>query len=340
MYPDELKEAFVGMGEKAFRASQVFSWLHEKYVSSYERMTNIPLSLREKLEKDYPLVTLKKADERISRDGTRKYLFMLPDGNVIESVWMQYHHGNSVCISSQAGCSMGCAFCASTIGGKIRDLTASEMLEQIYRITEMTGERVSNIVVMGTGEPFDNYDNLIRFIKIITDPKGLNISRRGITVSTCGLVPEMYRFADDNTGATLAVSLHAPDNEKRKRLMPVARKYEIHEVAEAAKNYYEKTGRRVTFEYALIKGMNDSGRDAEKLAELLKDHPCHVNLIPVNPVKERNMEPPTHAETVIFQNKLEKYGINVTIRRGIAGDINGACGQLRRSFISEKTPGL
>jgi len=339
-YLTELKDLLTAMGEKPFRAGQLFSWMHKKHVSSYDQMTDLSGTLREKLAKQYPLVTLAKAEELVSKDGTRKYLFALPDGNVIESVWMQYHHGNSVCISSQAGCAMGCAFCASTIGGKVRDLTASEMLEQIYRITELTGERVSNIVVMGTGEPFDNYDNLIRFIRLVTGERGLNISRRNITVSTCGLVPEMRRFAEDDTGATLAVSLHAPNDGKRRKLMPVARKYAIEDVAAAAKYYFEKTGRRVTFEYALIKGVNDSDEDAYELSLLLKGNPCHINLIPVNPVKERGFEAPKRSEIVNFQNKLEKYGINVTIRRGIAGDINGACGQLRKSFISFGTPRL
>lgn len=340
MYKNELKDVLQEMGEKAFRASQIFQWLHQKHISEYAGMRNIPKALCEKLSEKYPLVTLEKAEELVSRDGTRKYLFALPDGNVIESVWMQYHHGNSVCISSQAGCAMGCVFCASTIGGKVRDLTASEMLEQIYRITDLTGERVSNVVVMGTGEPFDNYDNLIRFIRLLTDAEGLSISRRNITVSTCGLVPEMKRFADEDTGVTLAVSLHAPNDLKRKKIMPVAKKYSVGEVTDAAKYYFEKTGRRVTFEYALIKDVNASEEDAKELAALLKGLHCHVNLIPVNPVKERGLCPPERAETVNFQNKLEKYGINVTIRRGIAGDINGACGQLRKGFISDRTPRL
>ncbi len=269
------------------------------------------------------------------KDGTRKYLFMLQDGNVIESVWMKYHHGNSVCISSQVGCAMGCRFCASTIGGKVRSLKASEMLEQIYKIGRLTGERVSNIVVMGTGEPFDNYDEIVRFIRLITDENGANISIRNITVSTCGLVPEMYRFAEEKLPVTLAVSLHASNDETRRSLMPVANRYTIKEVVDAAKNYYDKTGRRVTFEYALVRGGNDSKEDAENLCRILKGFPCHVNLIPVNPVTERSFRPTQREETVNFQNKLEKNRINVTIRREMGSDINGACGQLRKSYIAK-----
>jgi 23S rRNA (adenine2503-C2)-methyltransferase len=336
MYLDELKSVMAQLGEKTFRAAQLFSWLHEKQVESYDKMTNISAALRQKLSDGFPLVTLKQADCLVSKkDGTRKYLFELPDGNVIESVLMKYHHGNSVCISSQVGCSMGCAFCASTIGGKVRDLSASEMLEQIYRIKKLTGERVSNIVVMGSGEPFDNYENLIRFIRLASDEKGMNISARNITVSTCGIVPKMYEFAEEKLPVTLAVSLHASNDEERRQLMPIAKKYSVDEVVRAAKNYFETTGRRVTFEYALVAGKNISEADADRLAKLLKGFPCHINLIPVNPVNERKFAPPQGDETVKFQNKLEKNRINVTIRREMGGDINGACGQLRKSYISK-----
>ena len=336
MYLDELKELFVSLGEKPFRAKQVFSWLHEKNAGSYDEMTNIPDKLKMLLKERYPITVLKEEDCLVSkRDGTRKYLFMLQDGNVIESVWMKYHHGNSVCISSQVGCAMGCRFCASTIGGKVRSLKASEMLEQIYKIGRLTGERVSNIVVMGTGEPFDNYDEIVRFIRLITDENGANISIRNITVSTCGLVPEMYRFAEEKLPVTLAVSLHASNDETRRSLMPVANRYTIKEVVDAAKNYYDKTGRRVTFEYALVRGGNDSKEDAENLCRILKGFPCHVNLIPVNPVTERSFRPTQREETVNFQNKLEKNRINVTIRREMGSDINGACGQLRKSYIAK-----
>lgn len=338
MYADELTALLEKLGEKSFRAKQIFSWLHEKNVCSYEEMTNISDKLKNTLKKEYPIASLLEVDCLTSkRDGTRKFLFELSDGNVIESVWMKYHHGNSVCISSQVGCAMGCRFCASTIGGKLRSLAASEMLEQIYKIKRITGERISNIVIMGTGEPFDNYENLIRFIRLVTDENGLNISIRNITVSTCGLVPQMYRFAEEKLPVTLAVSLHASNDETRKKLMPIANRYTIKEVVDAARNYYEKTGRRVTFEYALVRGQNDSEKTAEELSAVLRGFPCHVNLIPVNPVTERNFKPTHHEETVNFQNKLEKNRINVTIRREMGGDINGACGQLRKSYIAKST---
>ncbi len=337
LFPDEIKELVKEMGEKPFRAVQLFEWLHQRRVTSYEDMTNLPAVFRQRLSEQYPITVLRKADCLISKkDGTRKYLFELQDGNVIESVFMKYHHGNSVCISSQVGCAMGCRFCASTIGGKLRNLKASEMLEQIYRIQEDTGERISNIVVMGTGEPFDNYEQLIRFIRLVTNEKGLNISVRNITVSTCGIVPKMYEFAKEKLAVTLAVSLHASNDETRKKLMPIANKYTIAEVIAAAKNYYDVTGRRVTFEYALAAGENDSDNDAAQLSKILRNFPCHVNLIPVNPVDERDFKPTHHEETLKFQNKLEKNRINVTIRREMGSDINGACGQLRKSYIDRK----
>ena len=269
-------------------------------------------------------------------DGTRKYLFALEDGNVIESVWMRYQHGNSVCISSQVGCRMGCRFCASTIGGRVRSLKASEMLEQVYQIQRLTGERVSHVVVMGTGEPLDNYDHLVRFVKLVSSPEGLCISQRNLTVSTCGLVPEMYKLAEEGFAITLALSLHAPNDEKRRELMPVANKYSMEEVIGACRNYFEKTGRRITFEYALAGGNNDSDEDAGELARLLSGLNCHVNLIPINPVKERNFVRSDKKVIVNFQNKLEKYGINVTIRREMGSDIDGACGQLRKSYLDNQ----
>ncbi len=333
MLPAELKALVEEMGEKPFRAGQLFSWLHEKQAVSYEEMTNLSAAFRGKLAAQYPLTVLKEADCLISRkDGTRKFLFELQDGNVIESVFMPYSFGNSVCISSQVGCAMGCAFCASTIGGKVRNLAASEMLEQVYRIRNLTQSRISHIVVMGTGEPFDNYEQLVRFIRLVTDEKGSNLSIRNITVSTCGLVPQMLAFAKEGLPVTLAVSLHASSDEIRRKLMPVANRYSISEVLDAAKQYFQATGRRVTFEYALAAGENDSDEDAARLAKLLKGFPCHVNLIPVNPVKERSFCPTKQEETVKFQNKLEKNRINVTIRREMGSDINGACGQLRKSY--------
>lgn len=333
----ELRAYLTSIGEKSFRADQIYGWMHRQLVTSYDDMKNIPQSLREKLKEQMPLTALKAADVLTSGiDGTQKYLFELSDGNLIESVLMKYKHGNSVCISSQAGCRMGCRFCASTIGGLNRCLLPSEMLDQVYRIQTLTGQRVSNVVVMGTGEPLDNYDHLLRFIHLLTGPEGLNISQRSITVSTCGIVPGILRLADENLEITLALSLHASTQEKRESLMPVAKKYEIHEVLNACRYYFEKTGRRVTFEYALVGGVNDSEQDAEQLHRLLGNGNFHINLIPVNPVKERSYVQPDRTAVLAFQKKLEKYGINVTIRREMGRDINGACGQLRRSRLAQK----
>ena len=333
----ELRAYLTSIGEKSFRADQIYGWMHRQLVTSYDDMKNIPQSLREKLKEQMPLTALKAADVLTSGiDGTQKYLFELSDGNLIESVLMKYKHGNSVCISSQAGCRMGCRFCASTIGGLNRCLLPSEMLDQVYRIQTLTGQRVSNVVVMGTGEPLDNYDHLLRFIHLLTGPEGLNISQRSITVSTCGIVPGILRLADENLEITLALSLHASTQEKRESLMPVAKKYEIHEVLNACRYYFEKTGRRVTFEYALVGGVNDGEQDAEQLHRLLGNGNFHINLIPVNPVKERSYVQPDRTAVLAFQKKLEKYGINVTIRREMGRDINGACGQLRRSRLAQK----
>ncbi len=335
MFQNELEEAVLAAGEKAYRARQLFSWLHEKHAPSYEKMTNLPAAFRARLAEEYPLTTLRQVRRLISaKDRTEKYLFALPDGNVIESVLMRHDYGNSVCVSSQAGCAMGCRFCASTRNGLIRSLTASEMLEQVYRVEEISGERVSHVVVMGMGEPFMNYDSTVRFIRLLNDPKGAGISQRNITVSTCGLVPEMRRFAEEGLAVTLAVSLHAADDTVRKSLMPVANRYTVREVVEAAKYYFDRTGRRVSFEYALVRDVNDSDADVKKLASLLKGFPCHVNLIPVNTVTESGLARPGSAETADFHKKLEKYGINVTIRKEMGSDIDGACGQLRNSFLA------
>ena len=334
LYEDELKERMVSLGEKPFKGKQVFEWLHKKTVGSYGEMTNLSLNLRNKLEEQEPLVCLEPVEVQTSKiDGTQKYLFRLRDGNVIESVWMKYKHGNSVCISSQVGCRMGCRFCASTIGGLTRNLLPSEMLYQVYRIQEMTGERVSNVVVMGTGEPMDNYDNLLRFIRILSDEKGQNISQRNLTVSTCGIVPRIRQLAEEELTITLALSLHAPTDEKRRELMPIAYKYSLTEVISACKYYFEKTGRRLTFEYSLVGGKNDSEADARELAALIGGLNCHVNLIPVNPIKERNFVQLDKKVIENYKNKLEKYRINVTIRREMGRDIDGACGQLRKKYI-------
>ena len=260
-------------------------------------------------------------------------MFALSDGNVIESVLMRYKHGNSVCISSQVGCRMGCRFCASTLDGKVRNLRASEMLDQIYRIGADIGERISNVVVMGTGEPLDNYDNLLKFIELLTDENGLNISQRNLTISTCGIVPKMRELAERKLQITLALSLHASSQEKRLRLMPIANKYDISEVLEACRYYFEQTKRRVTFEYSLVNGVNDTAEDAKELTALVKGMNCHINLIPVNPIKERDYVQPSSERVRDFKNKLEKNGINVTIRREMGRDIDGACGQLRKRYI-------
>lgn len=334
---DELINWCEQIGEKKFRAAQIYDWLHVKIVDSFDEMTNLSKNLRQKLNDNCECISLKMIDVQISKiDGTRKYLFELPDNNVIESVWMKYKHGNSVCISSQVGCRMGCRFCASTLDGLVRGIKPSEMLEQIYQIQKHTGERVSNVVVMGTGEPFDNYDNLIKFIKMLTDEHGLHISQRNLTVSTCGIVPNIKRFADEEFSVTLALSLHASNNEKRKSLMPVANKYNLDEILEACDYFYDKTGRRVTFEYSLVGGVNDTDEDAKELISMLKGKNCHINLIPVNPIKEREYVQSDKKVIENFKNKLEKSGINVTIRREMGRDIDGACGQLRKRYMQSK----
>lgn len=331
---EELQEEMLAIGEKGFRSRQIYSWIHEKLVDDFEEMTNLPKTLRQKLESAYEIRRVEMEKRQISKiDGTNKFLFCLKDGNMVESVLMKYKHGNSVCISSQVGCRMGCRFCASTLDGLERNLTPSEMLRQVYQIQKITGERVSNIVIMGTGEPLDNYDNFLKFIHMVSDEHGLNISQRNITASTCGIVPNIRRLAEEKLQITLALSLHGSKQEKRRSLMPVANKYELHEVLEACDYYFEKTGRRITFEYSLVHGVNDTPEDAKELMGILKDRNCHLNLIPVNPIKERNYEKPDKKSAENFKNKLEKNGINVTIRREMGSDIDGACGQLRRKTM-------
>ncbi len=331
---EELQEEMLAIGEKGFRSRQIYSWIHEKLVDDFEEMTNLPKALRQKLEAAYEIRRVEMEKRQISKiDRTNKFLFCLKDGNMVESVLMKYKHGNSVCISSQVGCRMGCRFCASTLDGLERNLTPSEMLRQVYQIQKITGERVSNIVIMGTGEPLDNYDNFLKFIHMVSDEHGLNISQRNITASTCGIVPNIRRLAEEKLQITLALSLHGSNQEKRRSLMPVANKYELHEVLEACDYYFEKTGRRITFEYSLVHGVNDTPEDAKELMGILKDRNCHLNLIPVNPIKERNYEKPDKKSAENFKNKLEKNGINVTIRREMGSDIDGACGQLRRKTM-------
>ncbi len=333
---DELTEYMDSLGEKPFRAKQLYEWIHVHLARDYDEMTNLSKTLRSRLKEEAGLTTLKPVDIQISKeDGTRKYLFALPDGNMVESVLMRYEHGISVCISSQVGCKMGCRFCASTIDGFLRNLTPSEMLDQIYAISRDVNERVSNVVVMGTGEPLDNYDNLLRFIRLITDDNGLNISQRNITVSTCGLVPRIYDLAEEKLTITLALSLHAPTQEKREQIMPVAKTYVINKVVDAMKHYCDVTGRRITYEYTLIAGVNDSDEDAEKLSGLIGSKLSHVNLIPVNPIRERSYNSTTDKGVLRFKKKLEKNAINVTIRREMGRDIDGACGQLRRRHMKE-----
>lgn len=332
MYLDELTDYVKAIGLPAFRAKQLFSWMHEKYVGDTDSMTNLTKDMREKIKED-GFVVLKEETRQVSKkDGTVKFLFKLHDGQMIETVFMRYSYGNSICISSQAGCRMGCRFCASTIGGLVRNLSASEMLEQVYATMRLTGERISNIVIMGTGEPLDNYDNVIRFIRLITDEKGYNLSMRNITMSTCGIVPKIDELADEKLAITLAISLHAPNDEKRRSLMPIAEKYSIKEIIDACKRYFDITGRRISFEYSLVKGQNDSKEDALELAELLKGQNCHVNLIPVNSIEERNFEKGDNNSIQNFKLVLEKNSINVTIRRSVGSDIDAACGQLRRKY--------
>ena len=333
---EELQKELERLGEKPFRAKQIYEWLHVKLADRFDEMTNLSVKLREKLAEEYDIFPVQMAERQQSKlDGTNKFLFRLYDGNMVESVLMRYKHGNSVCISSQAGCRMGCVFCASTIGGLKRNLSASEMLGQIYQIQKIIGERVSNVVIMGTGEPLDNYNNFLKCIHILTDEHGLNISQRNVTVSTCGIVPKILELAEERLQITLALSLHGSTQEKRRKLMPVANKYELGEVLSALDTYFKKTGRRVTFEYSLVHEVNDTDEDAKELSELLAPRNCHLNLIPVNPVKERSFQRPSRKSALNFKNKLEKSGINVTIRREMGSDIDGACGQLRRRYEEE-----
>ena len=326
---DELKD-------KKFRTKQIYDWMHVKLVQNFDDMLNLSKDLRSRLNEMATLCPLEIVDCLISEiDGTRKYLFRLEDGSIIESVLMKYKHGNSVCISSQVGCRMGCRFCASTLLGLERNLTTAEMLGQIYAIQKDTGERVSNIVIMGTGEPLDNYDSVVRFLHMISDEKGLNISQRNITLSTCGLVPEIYRLADEHLQITLAISLHASNNEKRESMMPIAKRYSIDELLKACRYYYDTNGRRLTFEYSLASGVNDSPEDAKALAGLLRGFMWHVNLIPINPVEERSYVQSNRKSIMNFKNDLEKYGGNVTIRREMGRDIQAACGQLRRRYMTQ-----
>ncbi|MDO4488751.1 MAG: 23S rRNA (adenine(2503)-C(2))-methyltransferase RlmN [Eubacteriales bacterium] len=333
----ELTDELLSIGEKKFRAKQIYEWIHKKKAVSFDEMTNLSKDLREKLSASYRVTVMNPEKVLISKlDGTRKYIFSLYDDNVIESVFMRYKHGNSVCISSQVGCRMGCTFCASTIDGCVRNLSAAEMLAQIYRIEKDTGERVSNVVIMGSGEPLDNYDEAVRFIRLVSDSDGNDMSARNITLSTCGLVPEILRLADEGLPVTLALSLHAPSQELRENIMPIARAYKLEDVLSACRTYFEKTGRRLSFEYSVVKGVNDSREHAQKLANLIRGMHGHVNLIPVNPVEETGYESPDRESVEEFRKILEEQKINATIRREMGRDINSACGQLRRRHLNDK----
>ena len=334
---EELQEEMLAIGEKGFRSRQIYSWIHEKLVDDFEEMTNLPKTLRQKLEAAYEIRRVEMEKRQISKiDGTNKFLFCLKDGNMVESVLMKYKHGNSVCISSQVGCRMGCRFCASTLDGLERNLTPSEMLRQVYQIQKITGERVSNIVIMGTGEPLDNYDNFLKFIHMVSDEHGLNISQRNITISTCGIVPKIRELAEKHLQITLAISLHSPNDEMRRGLMPIAMKYSIDELLDACHYYFKETNRRMTFEYSLVAGVNDQPAHALELASRLKGFPCHVNLIPVNPIKERDFKQSMPQSVMEFKKILEKNRVNVTIRREMGADINAACGQLRRKKLQSR----
>lgn len=337
---EELQEWVVANGEKAFRAGQIFEWLYEKRVKTYDEMTNLPKGLREKLAANFLLTTLSTIIKQESKDGTIKFLFQLQDGYSIETVLMRHDYGNSICVTTQVGCRIGCTFCASTLGGLKRHLLAGEIVEQVVKVQQIlddTEERVSSVVIMGIGEPFDNYDAMMNFLKIINHNKGLNIGARHITVSTSGIVPKIYQFADEQLQINFAVSLHAPNQEARQKLMPIARAYKIDELLNAVRYYTEKTGRRVSFEYGLMSGENDSVEVAEELANLIKDIKCHVNLIPINYVPERDYIRTSRSSIFAFEKALKSRGVNVTIRREQGSDIAAACGQLRAQERSEET---
>ncbi|HIV18967.1 MAG TPA: 23S rRNA (adenine(2503)-C(2))-methyltransferase RlmN [Candidatus Merdivicinus intestinigallinarum] len=327
----EMEEYFRSLDLPRFRSKQVFSWLHEKRAASFDEMTNLPLSLRQQLAEQCTLTTLVIERKLVSQlDGTIKYLYRLPDGNHIESVLMRYEHGNSLCISSQVGCKMGCAFCASTKAGFVRNLTPSEILEQVYMAGRDTGEKISNIVMMGIGEPLDNYENVLRFLELVSDPNGLNLSHRHISLSTCGVVDKIYDLADRDLQITLSISLHATTDSTRGEIMPINRRWGIKELLDACRYYTDKTHRRISYEYALIAGVNDSRKQAEELAALLKGMLCHINLIPVNYVREAGYEKSGKGQIYAFQKALNDRGMNATVRRTLGADINAACGQLRR----------
>lgn len=331
---DELVKYIENLGEKKFRAKQIYEFIHKKRVATFDEMKNLPNSLIEKLKEDAILINLEIVTKKSSKlDNTSKYLFKLNDGNLIESVYMEYKHGVTACISSQVGCNMACTFCASTIDGLVRNLTAAEMLDQVIKIQEDSNKRVSNIVVMGSGEPLQNLDNLVRFLELVNDKNGLNISLRNITVSTCGLINKIKELEKYNLPITLAISLHAPNDEIRKKIMPVANYIKIKDLIKVCNEYEKTTKRRLTFEYALIKGVNSSLENALELSHLIKGLNAHVNIINVNPIKEKEYKKVQDIELKNFASVLEKNKINVTIRRELGQDIDASCGQLRRRYL-------
>ena len=334
---EELSGFLRSMGEPAFRGRQVFTWLH-KGVSSFDEMSNLSKALREKLKEQCILTVPRVAKKQVSaRDGTIKYLWQMADGNCVESVLMRYHHGNTVCISSQVGCRMGCAFCASTIAGKVRNLTPAEMLDQVLFTQQDSGAEVSNIVLMGIGEPMDNLDNVLRFLELVNHPDGINIGMRHISLSTCGVIPGIARLAELGLQLTLSISLHAPDSETRSKIMPVNRAYDVEALFAACHEYFRKTGRRISFEYAMIDGVNDHDWQADLIAKRLRGMPGHGNLIPLNEVTESPFRP--SRRMAAFQKQLEAQGITATVRRSLGGDIDASCGQLRRRAMEEEKKG-
>ena len=336
---EELKQELANLGEKTFRAEQIFKWIFQEKVKSFDDMTNISLELREKLKKEYTICNFNILKKQESKDGTIKYLFDVLDGNAIETVLMSYHHGYSICVSSQIGCKMGCKFCASTGINFIRSLTSGEIVEQILAVEQDTGIRISNVVFMGIGEPLDNYDNVINAIRIINNPKGLNIGARHISISTSGLVPKIYKLAEENIPCTLSISLHATTNEKRSKMMPVNDAYPIEELIKACKDYIKKTNRRISFEYALAKDNNDNKEDAKELVPLLKGMLCHVNLIPINKIENGSFTKSSNENIMKFRDYLNDHGIVATIRRELGSDIDAACGQLRRKNLRQNGDG-
>ena len=332
----ELAAILKDLGQPAFRAKQVFSWLH-KGVRSYDEMTNLPKNLRDVLAQNYPINAPKVVRKQESqKDGTIKYLWQLSDGNCVETVLMRYHYGNTVCISTEVGCAMGCAFCASTIGGLVRRLEPFEMLDEVLFTQLDSGLPVSHIVLMGIGEPLDNFDNVMRFLELVNSPDGMNISMRHISLSTCGLIPRIDALAEKKLQISLAVSLHGPNNEKRSKVMPVNKAYPIEPLLDACRRYYDKTGRRIHFEYAMIDGLNDGEEDARELLRRLKGMGAHVNMIPLNHVEESPLKPSSRTAVAKFQKILEDGGVTATVRRTLGSDIDASCGQLRRKYNKEK----